>query len=514
MMGWLRKIWSRMQISTTVNPAQWLIDIFSGTPSASGVRVTEQSALKFSPFWASIRIISGTVASLPFKVYRRLENDGKEPVTSHIAYRLLHERPNDFMDAVTFVETRQAHALCYGNGYAEIQRDGAGRPVALWPLLPDRTQRKIKDSVPYYEVTMSSGETAILRDENVLHIKGLGFDGYTGYNVVQYHKDAIGYGIGAKEFGARFFANDASPGGVLECPNAMSDEAYQRLKKSWNEAHQGLSKAHRLAILEEGTKWTQMGVDPRKAQLLEVQKWTVDDCARIFLIPPHKIASMEFSKYNNIEQLQIDFVSSTMLYWFRKWEQEVNYKLLMPSERGRLFCEILVDALLRGNVESRATFYNVGRQGGWLSINDIRKKENLNPVQGGDTYLDPMNMAPAGSLPAMPAPADDDVIRAHRELLTSQWQRVMTRVNKASKKGTQNGFWDKQRSTAREMLLEAVRAWAAVTRAVNAERELEAMLLTVLRDDSELEETSPAGLADALMTRIGGNHALAETQIR
>ena len=352
--------------STTSNPAQWFIDwVSGGSESASGVKVSAQSALRYTPFWAAVRIITGTIAELPFIVYsRREKGGGKDRRQDHKVYSLLHDRPNDYMDALAFIETRQAHVLTYGNGYAEIQRDGSGRPIALWPLMPDRTARKIKDGVPYYEVQLPVGGSVNLPDYNVLHIKGLGFDGYTGYDVVSYHKDAIGYGIAVKEYGARFFSNGANVGGVFEHPAALSDTAKRHLEESLQLKHGGLSNAHRLMVVEEGMKWSQQAIDPKQAQALEVQKYTVDDCSRIFNIPPHMLASMDRATFNNIEELNLKFLTMTMLYWIRKWEQECNYKLFMPSERGRLFAEILYDALLRGNTTARYAAYNTGRLGG------------------------------------------------------------------------------------------------------------------------------------------------------
>ena len=384
--------------SGVTNPAQWLIDIFAGgDESASGVKVSHDSALKHTPFWSSVRIISGTLAALPFLVYERTEDGGgKDRVPAHPIYKLLHDRPNEYMDSLTLIETRQAHALCYGNGYCEIQRDGAGRPVALWPLMPqpERTKRVVdKQGRLYYEIRTPDGQGHILPDENVLHIKGLGFDGYTGYDVVRYHKEAIGYGVAVKEFGARFFGNGANVGGVIEHPTTLGDKAMKHLKESMKTEYEGLSKAHRLMILEEGMKLNKTGVEPDKAQALEVLKWTVDDCSRIFQIPPHKLGSMEFSKYNNVEQLQLDFIATTMLYWFKKWEQECNYKLFGQAERGRYFCEILVEGLLRGDIKSRTESLAMQKDRGVLSRNEWRAIENRNPVEGGDEFTEAANIA-------------------------------------------------------------------------------------------------------------------------
>lgn len=505
------------QRSTTSNPGQWLIDwALGGSESSTGVKVTAAKALEYTPFWAAVRVISGTLAALPFKTYRYLDGGGKELAPKHRVYQLLHNAPNEYMSAVKFLESRQAHVLCYGNGYAEIQRDGSGRPIALWPLLPDKTERKLDaEGTPYYEVRIGESNTTVkLLDENVLHIMGLGFDGYTGYDVVSYHKEAIGYGIGVKEYGARFFGNGANPGGVLEHPGQLSKDAQKRIGESWEKNHQGLSQAHRLQILEEGMKWRETGVDPQKAQALEVQKWTVDDCARIFQVPPHKIGSMEYSKYNNVEQLNLDFYCTTMLYWFRTWEQEVNRKLFMPSEQGRFFCEILADAMLRGNVESRAQFYAAGRQWGFLSINDIRGKENMNPIgPDGDIYLDPLNMVPAGS-PNPKAQQDSAIRAAHRDLLASQFHRIIKIQTGALQKEVTADWWDGHRTRAQNILNESARAYASLV-GVPPERVNEILARTFQRwiqPTLPLSHEDAQYMADDLMNSLGGSYADSKTE--
>jgi HK97 family phage portal protein len=506
---------------TLRNPEQWFIDYFGGGKSSAGVTVGHRSALSYTPFWAAVRIISGTIGALPFKVYRRLEDGGKEPLSQHPVYWLLHERPNDYVDAVSFLETRMAHVLCYGNGYAEIQRNGAGRPIALWPLLPTRTRRRVtEDGLPYYEVTLPAGGTVQLPDYNVLHIKGLGFDGYTGYDVVTYHKEALGYGVAVNKFGARFFANNASPGGVVEHPGpgAMGEKAYGNFKRSWEEAHGGLENAHRVAILEEGAKWHEFMVDPQKAQALEVQKYNVDDCSRIFNIPPHMLGSTEFSKYNTNQELRIEFLTMTMLYWFRKWEQEVNYKLLMPSERARIFCEIMVEALLRGNLEARTAFYSSGRQWGYLTINDIRAKNNMNPIgPAGDVCLDPLNMTPAGSLPASPAPRSTAPVggnavkirEAHRDLLIAQWRRIITKqANAAKGRPLDPLWWQEHRRWAHDLTRGPATAYAATRGIAAGEADIGLMEIINewINDDVPLGAECAEIIAERIIERIGGNH--------
>lgn len=511
----IKNFFTRSNTSGTSTPSQWLVDwISGGSESASGVRVTETSALKFTPFWAAVRVISGTLASLPFQVYKRQPDGGKIKVQNHPTYQLLHNRPNEYMDAVTFLETRMAHVLTYGNAYAEIQRDGAGRPIALWPLLPDKTNRKVSDSgVPYYEVTVGT-EAIVLLDYNVLHIKGLGFDGYTGYNVVDYSRDAIGYGVAVKEYGARFFGQDANPGGVLEHPGQLTDKALEHLQKSWAGRHSGLSNKHRMQILEEGTKWNPIGVDPGKAQALEVQKYNVDDCSRIFNIPPHKLGSMDRATFSNIEEQNIDFITSTMSYWFRKWESECNYKLFMPSEQKSLFCEVLMDAMLRGNTKDRYAAYAVSRQWGWLSVNDIREKENMNRIgPEGDIYLEPLNMHPAGEEvdESMSSPSstgsdddgEDDLRKAIRGMIEAQFKRCIPKSNAGKLKMD----W------AESILIDSIRAYAA-TSSVVTENRVRAALVESLTDmtssGKQLKETDAHLFSDRVIKLLGGPNGKAK----
>lgn len=435
-MSWLDFLKGRSKRSTTnaKDPHKWFVDWWTGgAKTSSGVSVNESSALTYTPFWAAVRVISGAVASLPLITYKRVAA-GKERAPRDIPYTLLHDRANPFMSAMKLRETLQNHALTYGNGYANIERDGGGRPIALWPLLPNRTARKIDNGgLPYYEVYVPGDAIRVLPDDDVLHIYGLGFDGLSGYNVVRHHKEAIGLGMATKQYGAALFGNGAIPGGTLEHPEKLSDEAAKRLKVSWEAAHQGLDQSHRVAILEEGMKWNQTGISPEDAQCLETQKFSVDDIARIFNIPPHKLASMDRATFSNIEQQSMDFLTQTLYYWLRTWETECNSKLISPSKQGVLFVEHLVDGFLRGDLASRYAAYNVGRNGGWLNVNDIRGLENMNSIgPEGDIYLEPLNMRPAGSggndaVPVpMPANTDDQ-----RNLYEECWRGLLTKESKA-----------------------------------------------------------------------------------
>jgi len=391
----------------------WLVDALGGGgASASGIKVTPDSALQYTAYWAAVNIIAGSIGALPLLVYERLER-GKERATKHPAWRLLYDRPNEYMDALTFRETIQGHVLTWGNGYAEIQRGGDGRPIALWPLLPNRTRAKLDAKRRlYYEVDKPDGGQANLAPENVLHLKGLGFDGLVGYSPVRYHSEAIGLAQATQGYAAGFFKRGATPSGVMEHPGQLSELAKKNLRDSTEREHAGLDQAHRIWILEEDMKWHQIGVPANEAQLLESRKFSVADIARIFQVPMHMLAEMDRATFANIEHQGIEFLTQTLFRWMRRWEMEAGEKLFGIAERETHFAEFLVEAFLRGDTLSRYRAYHIGRQGGWLSANDVRERENMNPVEGGDEYLAPLNMAPVGG----EGKTDDDALLASRLL--------------------------------------------------------------------------------------------------
>lgn len=358
--------------------------------------MNEQSALRVTAYLAAVKIISETVASLPLIVYRRIQPRGKERAPDHPLYTVLHDQANSEMTAYQFRETLQGHILNWGNGYAEIERDGAGRVIGLWPLLPDRTwpERDQETQRLQYRTILPDGQQILLPSERVLHIPGFGFDGLVGYNPVKLAREAIGMALAAEQFGADFFGNGAKPSGIVEYPGRLSDEAYKRYKEEVQEAHGGLGKQHRLMVLEEGLKYHQVTIPPEEAQFLETRKFQVAEIARIFRVPPHMLGDLERATFSNIEHQSIEFVVHTIRPWLVRWEQAIRMKLLTPAERREFFAEFLVDGLLRGDIESRYNAYAVGRQNGWLSANDIREMENMNPVPGGDVYMVNGNMVP------------------------------------------------------------------------------------------------------------------------
>lgn len=361
----------------------------------AGVTVTEESALRMAAVWACIRVISEDVSSLPLHVYERLDR-GKRRAPEHPLYSLLHTAPNEEMTALQFRETLTAHVLGWGNAYAYIVRDERGVVRELWPLFPHNTRarRNARTRALEYETRVPNEEhPRILNPADVLHIAGLAYDGTSGYSPIKLHAQAIGVGLAAEEFSARFFGQGLNLGGFFEHPGSLSDTAYQRLKTEVAEKYAGLGRSHLTMILEENMKFNRQAIPPDDAQMIESRKMQVTEIARIFRVQPHKIGDLERATFSNVENLAIDHVVSTLRPWLVRWEQAILCKLLSPD--GPFFAEHAVEGLLRGDIQARYQSYATGRQWGWLSVNDIRELENLNPIDGGDEYLQPLNMSTA-----------------------------------------------------------------------------------------------------------------------
>jgi HK97 family phage portal protein len=365
-------------------------------PTNSGVDVSEETAMRTTAVYACVRVLAESVASLPICLYKRLDR-GKEKATYHPIYFLLHDMPNPEMTSFTFRETLMTHLLLWGNAYAQIIRDKKGEIIELWPLMPNRMEieRDKETGKLIYRYLTDIGEV-ILQKEEVFHVVGLGFDGFKGYSPIQMAREAIGLSIATEEFGARFFANGARPGGILEHPGIVKDP--ERLRKSWEEVYKGIKNSHKIAVLEEGMKYHEIGIPPEDAQFLETRKFQLNEICRIFRVPPHMIGDLERATFSNIEHQSIEFVVHTVRPYLVRWEQAISKCLLNDGERLIYFPKFTVDGLLRGDFKTRMEGYAIGRQNGWLSPNDIRELEDMNPIledQGGDIYLVNGNMIPA-----------------------------------------------------------------------------------------------------------------------
>jgi HK97 family phage portal protein len=417
------------------SPQYWLQRLFGKNVTLTGIEIDEDTALKYSAVWAAVNIISGAVGFLPVIAYKRLEK-GKERLDKHPVARLIHSRPNPYMDALTFKEVLQAHALAFGNGYAEIERDGAGRPIALWPLLPNRTEPVIENKRLVYKVYQPD-KTVILSYENVLHIKGLGFDGLKGYSVIQYAAENIALGMAAEKNAAAFFGNDSSPTGILTTDDQLKKETKEVVEKDWEEKHRGLDKRYRIAVLHSGLKWMQIGISAKDSQLIESRQFSINDIARWFNIPPHMLADLERATFSNIEHQGIEFVTWCLAKWLKRWELECSYKLFSTAEQDNYFLEFLVDALLRGDTQSRSQSYRIALGGNnnpaYMTVNEVREIENLSAVAGGDELFRPNYEKSNGKNNKFSA------------LLNTAWQRIkhkeVNAVKKALKKPEQLMEW-------------------------------------------------------------------------
>ena len=400
----LRNIFKSRDKPRNSTPGQSFVFRYGG--STAGKNVSETSAMQMTAVYACVRILSEAVAGLPLHLYRYGEKGTKEKAIDHPLYHLLHDEPNPEMTSFIFRETLMTHLLLWGNAYAQIIRNGKGEILALYPLMPNRMKvDRDKAGEIVYEYTRSSddartssGSVVLLKAKDVLHIPGLGFDGLVGYSPIAMARNAIGLAMATEEYGAKFFANGATPGGVLEHPGVLKDPA--RVRESWNSVYQGSGNSHRIAVLEEGMKYTPIGIAPNEAQFLETRKFQINEIARIFRVPPHMVGDLEKSSFSNIEQQSLEFVKYTLDPWVIRWEQSIHRALLAKDEKDVMFVKFNVDGLLRGDYASRMNGYAVGIQNGFMSPNDVRELENMDRIPeelGGDRYLCNGNMTPLES---------------------------------------------------------------------------------------------------------------------
>jgi HK97 family phage portal protein len=381
-----------------------LNELFGGASTDSGVSVTPDTALTYSAVYAAVRCIAESVSSLPLNYYERLPGGGKAHAKANPLHTLLHDEPNPEMSSLQWREASMAHLLLHGNSYSEIVRDLEGNVVELWPIDPTMvTPRRTDSGELYYE--LNRGKSFITAG-NMLHIPGLSFDGISGISVIGLARQSIGLSMAIESFGAGYFGRGARPGGVLTFPGQLSPEARQNLRRSFEELHAGGANSHRVALLEAGLKWEAIGVPPDDSQFLQSREFQIIEIARWFNLPPNKLKDLSKTSYNSLEQMEISFVVDTLRPWLVRWEQQLNRKIIRPKDKGTFFFEFNVDGKLRGEIAARYQSYSVARNWGWLSVNEIREKENMNPIEGGDVYMQPMNMQSINTAPTA-APATD-----------------------------------------------------------------------------------------------------------
>ena len=449
--GRLRGAWRAFTaiggLSDVRHPTAWLRDGFLGGKTVSGRGVSPESALTLSTYWAASRVIPEDVAKLPRGLFRRSANGDKDALASHPLHRLVHDSWNPVMSAYSGVETVTHHALTWGNGYAEIVRDFSGRPAELWAVHPSRVTIRSEGRSLVYEVRDPAGGTTVdLSPRDMLHIHGIGSDGLSGYSVATMARESIGLGLATQDFGAAFFGNDTTMGVILKTAATLKPEERRNLEESLQAARGRAADAYKFMVLDNGLDVSRTGIPPEDAQFLETRQFQVEEIARWFRVPPHKLQHLARATFSNIEYQSLEYVQDTLLPWLVRWEQEYRRKLLSQSS---LFVEHNVDGLLRGDFASRMEGFRTGITGGWMSPNEVRRKMNMNPIEGeeGDRYymqgamvrLDRIGEEPEPPPPPAPPPLDDtdrdeadrDDTEAYGDLLLHVAQRAVRRETRA-----------------------------------------------------------------------------------
>ena len=359
----------------------------------SGENVDERSAMQIATVYACVRLLAESVASLPLHLYREMENGGKEKARDHPLYRILYRQPNPEMTSFSFREVMLTHLLLWGNSYAQIIRDGRNNVLGLYPLLPENMEiDRMENGELYYiyhaytdEKPGETNKDIYFRRNEILHIPGLGFNGLVGFSPIAMMKNTLGSAIAVEKYGSAFFRNGARPAGVLEHPHVLKDP--QKIRDNWMDTYGGSSNAHKIAVLEEGMSYKPISLPPEDSQFLSTREFDVEEICRIFRVPPHLVQDLKRSTFNNIEHQGISFVQYTLMPWLERFEQAIIKDVLLEKEQDVYFPKFNVDGLLRGDYESRMRGYAVGFANGFLSPNDIRRLENMNPIPNGDVYV-------------------------------------------------------------------------------------------------------------------------------
>ena len=345
-------------------------------------------ALTLTSVWNAIRLLSESVSSLPITVYRKENNGDKVEDVNNRIYNLIKFKPNNFQNKITFFEYVMYSVLTDGNSYVQIVRDNSANPVQLIPLNPDYVNIFIKDNELFYQMDGGS----VLDSADVLHIKLITDDGIEGLSPIDQCAKAINWNLSIEEFGSTFFKNGAKPSSVLSTDRALSETAIERLKNSFNSSYAKLKSSNSTIILEEGLTFKPISISPEQAQFLASRQFGIEEIARIFNIPPHMLKDLSKSSFNNIEMQSQEYVTYTLMPYLTRIEQEMNLKLFRTNELGKTFVEFNVNGLLRGDVKTRNEAYKTAIQNGYMSINEVRQKENLNSIEGGDQHFIQMNM--------------------------------------------------------------------------------------------------------------------------
>lgn len=371
--------------------------VFTFGRADSGEQVDEKSAMQIATVYACVRLLAESVAQLPLHLYRYTDNGtGKEMAAEHPLYPILHRQPNPEMTSFTWRETMMVHLLLYGNAYNQIIRDGKNGVVSVYPLLPENVEvDRDEHGEIYYiyhaytdEAPGEKNKDIIFRRDEVLHVPGLGFNGLVGFSPIAMMKNSLGTTLAVEKYGSAFFKNGAQPSGVLEHPGVLKNP--EKIRQNWSAVYGGANNAHKVCVLEEGMSYKPISLPPEDSQFLSTRQFGVEEICRIFRVPPHMVQDLQRATFNNIEHMSIEFVMHTLMPWLIRIEQAIIKDMLMDEEKDEFFPKFNVDGLMRGDYKSRMEGYAVAITNGIMSVNDVRKLENLDPLddsEGGNLHL-------------------------------------------------------------------------------------------------------------------------------
>lgn len=389
---------SRMhsETSDSLTPKPWLLSLFGGPASDTGIEVTPESARRVTTVYTCVNRISNAIACMPINLFVRNKDGGKDVDRDHVMYDKVHWQPNRWMNIFEFLHMMTSHLLLRGNAYAYL----SAATGEIIPLHPDRITIEIKNdgSWIYHYVTAGGIVDKFIKSE-ILHLKGMTDDGVYGLSPIRECMNAVGLSIATEKHGSRLFANAARPQGYFKHPSTLSKEAQESLKQSWQKNYAGAENSHGVGVLEEGVEWVKLGLDPEEAQFLETRKYQRTEIAAIYNVPPWMVGDLERAIHSNMEQQGQDFVTNCLLPWMTIWEKGLTCSIFSEKERKKRYFKLNSDVFLRADSAQRSNYYMTGRQWGFLSINDIRDKEDMNklPPAQGDVYEVPLNMVPAGT---------------------------------------------------------------------------------------------------------------------
>jgi HK97 family phage portal protein len=415
--------WVREVRSSLANPAQWLVDWFGGgRPTASGVRVDPDTAMRATAVYACVSLLSETLAGLPQGIHRKLER-GNEEAKDHPLWSLLHDQPNELMTSFDARVAGMVAKLLRGNAVSRLVRDNSGTIREIIPLHPELVRAKVlRDgrTLTYELNDGAPGNTTLYPGEYWRDI-GLTHNGIFGVSALTYAREAVGLALALEEHGARLFSNGARPQGLLRMKGGWPDEgARKRSEDSWKAANGGLANAHGTAVLEGDIEYQPLSMTSRDAQFIEERKFQAIEIARMFRVPPHMIQDLDRGTFSNIEHLDISFVRHSVRPWVIRLEQSAFRDLLLPKERDELFVRLNLNGLLRGDTAARVAYYEAMLDRGAMTPNQVRELEDMNPgPEELDQYRGPLNMAPlvhqvpgaqpaTGKNPAKQDPEEDD----------------------------------------------------------------------------------------------------------